>query len=283
MKDKSKYIRLIYGALLGLMTVILGALLIGFAMNIYVTGTAPDYSGASVYTRERVAERLSKVAPAFWLWVVMAVVGFVLWEVFPAPALNGKNDIRYTLHRLKKRIPETVDESLQASLIFVKREQKILKILYISAAAVCAAVAVYIIVYLAIPSNFPAVENKSIPVLNMVKCVMPCVAAAFAVCLAAAVYEGVSAKKQLKHVTALTKGVKGKAEYKDKIYCYLQSKSENKFFFILLKAYERRILILRIIVGCVGVAFVIAGIFNGSMRDMLIKAIRICTECIGLG
>lgn len=29
--------------------------------------------------------------------------------------------------------------------------------------------------------------------------------------------------------------------------------------------------------------FVVAGIFNGSMEDMLIKAINICTECVGLG
>lgn len=31
------------------------------------------------------------------------------------------------------------------------------------------------------------------------------------------------------------------------------------------------------------VIFIIAGIFNGSMEDMLIKAINICTECVGLG
>ena len=33
----------------------------------------------------------------------------------------------------------------------------------------------------------------------------------------------------------------------------------------------------------IAVIFVIAGIFNGSMEDMLIKAINICTECVGLG
>ena len=28
---------------------------------------------------------------------------------------------------------------------------------------------------------------------------------------------------------------------------------------------------------------VILGIMNGSMKDVLVKAIRICTECVGLG
>ena len=31
------------------------------------------------------------------------------------------------------------------------------------------------------------------------------------------------------------------------------------------------------------VAFIAAGILNGGMRDVLFKAINICTECVGLG
>ena len=31
------------------------------------------------------------------------------------------------------------------------------------------------------------------------------------------------------------------------------------------------------------VALVILGILNGGLRDVLAKAVKICTECIGLG
>ena len=31
------------------------------------------------------------------------------------------------------------------------------------------------------------------------------------------------------------------------------------------------------------VVFIIAGVLNGSALDVLVKAIHICTECIGLG
>ena len=41
--------------------------------------------------------------------------------------------------------------------------------------------------------------------------------------------------------------------------------------------------IIRIIVLILAVVLIIAGIYNGSMRDVLYKAIKICTECIGLG
>ena len=33
----------------------------------------------------------------------------------------------------------------------------------------------------------------------------------------------------------------------------------------------------------VGVTLFVIGIFNGGLNDVLIKAINICTECIGLG
>ena len=39
----------------------------------------------------------------------------------------------------------------------------------------------------------------------------------------------------------------------------------------------------RIAVLIVAIALIAVGIFNGGMRDVFVKAINICTECIGLG
>ena len=39
----------------------------------------------------------------------------------------------------------------------------------------------------------------------------------------------------------------------------------------------------RIAILCLGVLFIILGVMNGGSRDVLVKAINICTECIGLG
>jgi hypothetical protein len=41
--------------------------------------------------------------------------------------------------------------------------------------------------------------------------------------------------------------------------------------------------ILRGVIVAVAVIFIAIGITNGGMADVLGKAIRICTECIGLG
>lgn len=41
--------------------------------------------------------------------------------------------------------------------------------------------------------------------------------------------------------------------------------------------------VARIAILCLGVLFIILGVMNGGSRDVLVKAINICTECIGLG
>lgn len=45
----------------------------------------------------------------------------------------------------------------------------------------------------------------------------------------------------------------------------------------------RRGAMVRGIVLAVAAALIAAGILNGSMRDVLIKAIHLCTECVGIG
>jgi hypothetical protein len=44
-----------------------------------------------------------------------------------------------------------------------------------------------------------------------------------------------------------------------------------------------RLFAVRICLYCVAALLILLGIRNGGMRDVLVKAINICTECIGLG
>ena len=45
----------------------------------------------------------------------------------------------------------------------------------------------------------------------------------------------------------------------------------------------KMLMIKRIVLGVLGVIFVVIGICNGGMGDVLDKAVKICTQCIGLG
>ena len=49
------------------------------------------------------------------------------------------------------------------------------------------------------------------------------------------------------------------------------------------EAAGRSLRIIRAAILITAIVFIIAGVINGSMEDMLIKAVNICTECIGLG
>ncbi|MBE6675756.1 MAG: thioredoxin [Clostridia bacterium] len=43
------------------------------------------------------------------------------------------------------------------------------------------------------------------------------------------------------------------------------------------------IIVVRSVLIAAAVLMIVFGIFNGGMHDVLQKAIKICTECIGLG
>ncbi|MBQ7378040.1 MAG: hypothetical protein IJW71_06980 [Clostridia bacterium] len=45
----------------------------------------------------------------------------------------------------------------------------------------------------------------------------------------------------------------------------------------------RVLLLVRILILALALTFILLGVFNGGMRDVLQKAIRICSECIGIG
>lgn len=280
MQEKTcKTVRLCYGIALSLMTAVTGALFIWQTLDIYLSG------GSRPFTREIVLERLNRIAPAFWIWVVMVAVGFIIWEVFAVSYKRAPlKDDCYALRRLKKRVPQKVGESGLASLKAVKRGELINLIVKLCAAALCLAGVDYGIAYLATSANFPKTDVNG-EMLNMAAHLAPCVFAALLILCGVTLYLSISAKKQLPHVKQLIASAKadekngveavyvtGNTAVAD-LYGRWKALSNHKYF----------ILGVRIAIAVFAVTFIILGIVNGNMRAILIKAINICTECIGLG
>ncbi len=267
-----KTVRLVYGAVFSAFTVVVGALFIWQVLKIYGDGAAAGLS--SPFSREKVSAGLKVIAAPFWIWIAMIFAGFILWEVFPCQKPALRTDARYALYRLKKRMPANVTEEYRSQFCYVKNQERILKILWIICAAAGVCFAIGAIVYLAIPSHFPNIDVNG-EILDMVKVILPCVFVEFLLCCGVAVFEGKSAQKQLEYVKQLVKAPAAEAEV-SKFGAFIgkvKSALGNKYV----------ILGVRIAVGAIGVAFVIAGVFNQSIKDVLVKAINICTECIGLG
>ncbi len=49
------------------------------------------------------------------------------------------------------------------------------------------------------------------------------------------------------------------------------------------KARKTGVVLVRVALAAAGIALIVFGVFNGGMKDVLMKAINICTQCIGLG
>ncbi|MDE5600867.1 MAG: hypothetical protein K2J16_00010, partial [Clostridia bacterium] len=247
----SKIVRLAYGCTFGVYTVLIGALILWQVLSIYHSGAGEV--GGVIYSREIVGESIARLSPALWLWFALMVIGFVLWEIFLVNEKLPKLDVRYTLHILKNRVPNSLhvtnDGELKKSYKAIRAEEQLIEAMRICCVCIGVAGFIYSVAYLANPSNFPKADVTH-EMLNMVKNVMPWVLVTIAFAIGICVYEGISAKKQIAHVKALitaskkqnlsvsengakkfltpTDGFKEKASA---LYKKLQSKAkENKFY-----------------------------------------------------
>ena len=264
-----KLVRLVYGWVFSAFTFVVGILFIWQVLDIYLGGKAQGLESSFSYGL--VSERIRGVlAVPFWMWIAFIVIGFVLWQLFPVPEKpKPVLDARYIAYRLEKRLPAEVGEDLKSSFDYVKSQQKLIKILHWCLIGVVALYLIYVIAFMSIPSNFPN-EDKTREMLNAAKWLLPFAVVVYGAGCAYVIFLKYSATKQLPHLKQLTKGITAP-----------QQTQPKKFNTIIHHKYFK--LGVQIAVGCIGVAFVIAGCFNGSVREVFYKAIMICTECIGLG
>ncbi len=268
---KSEKIRLYYGIFLGVLTVVIGALFIFSAADIYFSG--PDGAGKN-YTREVVGAKLRVLLIPVCLWIAAIIAGFVLSVVYPQKKRTlVRRTARESLLRLSRRLPAEGDPVCFAKY---QKAERIRLIVYLVCAAVCLLAAVMCGVYLFQTAHFPA-DNLNAEVLKMLANVLPWVAVAFAACIGACVYNQISAKKELPVIKQLIASGKG-APLASPSQFEAKKSAALKF---LDSKYAK--LGIRLAVCALGVTFVLVGIFNGDAQDVLQKAINICTECIGLG
>ncbi len=270
-KQTAWRIRVGYGIFLGLFTVAIGIALIATAADLYYSGTAGD-----IYSREKVAARLAPfIAPAI-LWVVAAAGGYALSLLFPYAAEKRKNDPRAALRRLRNRMPAGEGEEFLAERAKFARAERVRLIIWTVCAAVGVTGAVFGLVYLFRAQNF-AGGDLSAEILAMVRNVFPWVGATLLCCTGAVIYECATAQRDLdrmKRLLVLGRGYPAEAPNP------LAVKAESAAQAL---GSERALFVVRLLVLALGVLFLVLGAVNGGSQDVLIKAINICTECIGLG
>lgn len=267
MKISQKTIRIIYDVFFTVATFVTAFLLILQTLDIYLTGIQPTHTG-DIFTREIVNEKLAQIAVPLILWIALALVSFV-YEFMTSPK-RAKVTLSktYILSSLKRKMPEVLDSALFEDYNALKSKETTVLVIKLVSAFVSLATIVYGIMYLLTPANFTSASTATEDVLRLVKYVFPCVIFALVLWIVTLYIEESIAKKQIEYAKRLTKGQKS-----------VKKQNAIEEFFdnpIVIWSLRSGLFILATV-------FIIIGVINGGMYDVFVKAVNICTECIGLG
>ena len=254
-----KNIRLISGVVLSAMLIITGVLLMSACVNIYNIGDRP-------FTPENISAAFAKISVPVWLTVGAVIVGGVITLIIPAEKKKPRaiKDKRITLSLLMNKL--NTEACSEEALMKIEKERRLCKILRICALLLCIASALPALIYSLNFAHFGADYNGSV-ILAFIW-ILPCTLIAMGICIAQVYLENASIERQLATAKAALAEAQGN---------FSASVSKER------PTDEKIITGIRIAVAAVALIFVVAGILNGGMVDVLAKAVNICTECIGLG
>ncbi|MBQ7387180.1 MAG: hypothetical protein IJW03_03325 [Clostridia bacterium] len=255
-KDRIIRVGRVFSVVTAVLCVLVGIAYIAAAYHIYLTG------GADPYTRERVGEYLLWLLPASLLLVLSVIASAVLGA--DGEKLSVYNDASYLLMRAKKKNPtSTLDEPTQRIALAEQKKRRIYFI--ISAIAVVLLLGAALI--LALDKSQYQNENLTKEVLGAVIKILPLAAAALAIVTYLSYLAKKSARVELDaHMLAVKEGRVGEST---------EAATAKKRTGLVIA--------LRVTVATLALALVIYGALSGGMNDVFSKAVKICTECIGLG
>lgn len=245
------------GWALAVATLLLAALLILQCADIYLDGISADNLNEAgltindIYSREIVAHRFSQIAWAFYLWLAALATAVVCRAVCGRESDKTQLSPEDRLKLMKKRLSPT------PAMLAEERKRKNLTIICAAVCALCAGMA---LVYLLDGAHFASRDLESVMCALLLN-IAPWVAAGFAALLALAQLRRVSV---LREIEAAKEAPKTEPEPQEVKKSTLVTAG-------------------RVVLAAAALALIIAGIANGGMRDVLVKAVNICTECIGLG
>lgn len=236
-------------------TVLLVALLAWQCLDIYLVGNSPANLDANglyiqrVYRAEDVITRLSGLRIWAVAYLVLLIAALAMIPGGKAPAISLEPDNRLRL--MKKKLTD-LPENAQA-------EEALRKKIRLGAGAIVLVCAVMSLIFLLNREHFTSWDLEK-TMGGMLKHTLPWIITAFAAVIGAAFL----CRRSMEREIQLLKGIPG-------------SKAVD------VAAKPAYLPVVRIVLYALAVILIVTGIGNGGMRDVLIKAINICTECIGLG
>ena len=227
-------------------------------IDIYSVGNSPanlDASGLhlqNVYRMDDVVERLRRLSVPLVACVLLIALTALLHLVFSKndsqrPKVSSANILRLRKQRIAE-LPEAA-----------KREERFRLCVKGVAAFLILLCAVVSMTYLLNSTHFTSWDLESV-MGNMMLHVGPWCAFAFLIAIGASLLCGRSVEREIASLKGCPLSKEAPAAKK-----------------------ERSSTMLQIGLYVLAAVFIVLGVMNGGWYDVLVKAINICTECIGLG
>lgn len=258
-------IHLVYGILLSVLILTVGVCFALSCVSIYRSGDSP-------FTRESITAHFDRIALPTYLCIAGVIGGTVLGLVLPVDGgrVKPRRDPEDALNKLTARLDlASCDEVTAAALRSERKWRRRVTVILTVLAGVTLLPA---LLWCVNPAHF-SVENLNADIKTAALFILPCAAVYLGLLVGERLLRHASVARETAAVKAALATGKGNAKPAEKVNADKKKLTENPHF-----VWGIRGLIL-----AVGVLFIVLGIFNGGMADVLGKAIRICTECIGLG
>ena len=249
----------VYLIVQSVLCVVVCAMLAAAAIMIYRDGLVLKAADplSFIYTREKVAAALGPVMPVLILGIVLTVVGLFI-RITDANADKPANDTELMRDLIVSRVATPSSE--------MKAERSRQRKLNYGGWAAFALCMVPILIYITNGNHFPNGDLEPV-FLSLIAHVIPWTLIALGILMISTVLQEKSMEREIlaaKEQIKLEKAGDRKPE---------QSGRKRPDRAGLLRA---ALLVLAVVM-------IVAGVFNGSARDVFGKAVKICTECIGLG
>lgn len=257
-QEKVKKIHLIYGCIAAVLIIALGIALILSCLDIYNSGPHP-------YSAEAIGQRFQRVAILVYICIALVLGGIVLSLVLPLDEKRPKasRDMMVTMKKLKEKVPAMDAESAGKA----HKEQMHRMVLRIATAVLFAALMVYPAIYFMNGSHFTIVSvNDDIRTAVCIALIPATVG--LLLCFGCSLLENKSIERETDIYKKSIAAAKGIAPLTAPV---IEPKKNVT------------VLVTRCVILAVAVCFIVLGVINGGMKDVLDKAVAICTECIGLG
>jgi len=237
--------------------VIMTCILAYAALSIYTSGMEARQAGdalAWIYTPEAVAAWVPWVLPLFLISLAVSVYAWVKGirdEEAEKPVVDTENT-----RNLVSGNKEMNDA--------IRQERRKQQLITAGGWAVFAGLLIPVLLYFTRESNFPADDLEGMFAAMAANCIPWMIGAAAALAVSFGMKEA-SMKKEIE--------LSSQAAQRKTPGAFPEGRTVN----------ARTASIDRITVLVLAIVFVILGIFTGGAHDVLVKAVNICTECVGLG